>query len=1506
MTDPKPAQVLTAINNTPSSFAIQWSGAEGASSLTFFYNSASLTVPGSQSSPYTISSLTAGSSFIIKIDATEGAGDPITSNQITAYTSAVAAANLAASNLSLSSFAIAWSNVQGASSLTFYYNSATLTVPATQTSPYTISSLNQSTTYAVYIVGTTAGGLNTSSPSINVTTYVAPSPATDLTVSNNTSGSFAISWSGAANASSLTFYYNSNSLTVPATQTSPYTISSLTAGTSYTVYIKAVNIGAETSSLSITANTAPGTTEGLVASAITPSSLSLSWSGGGGASSLIFYYNTSNVAVLAQSPPYILTNLTAGSTYSIYLDAVTATGLHASSNTISVLTAPILATSVATSNPTTTSFQISWSGAQGASSLTFRYNSNATTVNATQTSPYTLTTVTAGSTYTVSIDATNQTATASSASVIAYTQAYVATGLSYSNPTATSFAISWSNAQGASSLTFYYNTFNTTVNAASQTSPYTLNTSITAASSYTVYIASNTSGGLTTNSNTITAYTTAVPPSALVASGITYNSADIAWSGAQGASSLTFYYNTNTTTIATQASPYTMNTFTAGSTYTIYINTTTLNGLYASSNTISVLTAPLAATGIAISNQNVTSFDISWSGAQGASSLTFYYNSNTVTVANQASPYTLATATAGSTYTVYINATNPTATASSGTITAYTKAYAAISLSYSNPTQTSFQVLWSGAQGASSLTFFYNNFNQTVNATSQASPLTITTSVGAGSTYTVLISSITSGGLVTTSNTLSAYTTAYAATSLSYSNPTQTSFVIAWSGAQGASSLTFLYNNFTTTVNATSQTSPLTLTNSVGAGSTYTVYISSITSGGLVTTSNSVSAYTSAYAPTSLSYSNPTQTSFVIAWSGAQGASSLTFFYNNFNTTVNATSQSSPLTITNSVGAGSTYTVLISSITSGGLVATSNTISAYTTAYAATSLSASGLTSNSANISWSGAQGAANLIFKYNSNQVSVAGSQTSPYTLTTLTPGTAYTVFIESVTATSGLVTSSQSISVLTAPTAATSVATGSYSQTSFQITWSGAQGASSLTFRYNSNSVTVVNQASPYTLSGLGAGSTYSVSIDATNATATASSGSVNGFTTAYAATGLTASNQGPNSFAIAWSGAAGASSLTFNYNSSSVTVPASQASPYTITSLPTNTPYTVYITATTSGGQTTNSDSINTATITPPPPTAITGVSTTVLTTTSMTVGWSGGNGATSYTYVLNGVTTTPTSDNGVASKTASFSNLTAGTSYSLRITAVNAGGSVEFSFSFRIPYVAQTVPGMQLWFDASDPLGTGTAVDDARNVTTWYDKSGNGFHTTAVTGSIPYSVGRNRLMFNGSSYFTLPNGSFPINDTSYSIYVVVSFDAADNRAVLSAGATGGTVTIRNTGSQGMFINSGPTNVASANNTAPNGVVVIYDAIYTSGSNLVTLVNGQNTATQVSVGPRNTSNSPNYIGYLPGLNTMYGSIGAILVYNVAHTEGQRQIVEGYLAWKWNLQANLPSGHPYRNAAP
>jgi hypothetical protein len=47
-------------------------------------------------------------------------------------------------------------------------------------------------------------------------------------------------------------------------------------------------------------------------------------------------------------------------------------------------------------------------------------------------------------------------------------------------------------------------------------------------------------------------------------------------------------------------------------------------------------------------------------------------------------------------------------------------------------------------------------------------------------------------------------------------------------------------------------------------------------------------------------------------------------------------------------------------------------------------------------------------------------------------------------------------------------------------------------------------------------------------------------------------------------------------------------------------------------------------------------------------------------------------------------------------------------------------------------------------------------------------------------------------------------------------------------------------------------------------------------------------------------------YGNIAEFITYNTSVSTLQRQQIEGYLAWKWGLQANLPANHPYKSAAP
>jgi hypothetical protein len=92
-----------------------------------------------------------------------------------------------------------------------------------------------------------------------------------------------------------------------------------------------------------------------------------------------------------------------------------------------------------------------------------------------------------------------------------------------------------------------------------------------------------------------------------------------------------------------------------------------------------------------------------------------------------------------------------------------------------------------------------------------------------------------------------------------------------------------------------------------------------------------------------------------------------------------------------------------------------------------------------------------------------------------------------------------------------------------------------------------------------------------------------------------------------------------------------------------------------------------------------------------------------------------------------------------------------------------------------------------------------------------------------------------------------------------------------------------------------TTPNNVTLIRDGTTAVGStpgNLIATNDG------FTVGSQRGGAVGNYYTNM--------SVGEILVFYTNISTADRQRIEGYLAWKWGLQANLPSEHPFKTRAP
>jgi len=229
---------------------------------------------------------------------------------------------------------------------------------------------------------------------------------------------------------------------------------------------------------------------------------------------------------------------------------------------------------------------------------------------------------------------------------------------------------------------------------------------------------------------------------------------------------------------------------------------------------------------------------------------------------------------------------------------------------------------------------------------------------------------------------------------------------------------------------------------------------------------------------------------------------------------------------------------------------------------------------------------------------------------------------------------------------------------------------------------------------------------------------------------------------------------------------------------------------------------------------------------------------------------------------------------------------------------------TVTGCAMWLDGTDPAGTNVKPSNGATVSTWVDKSGTGTNLTAV-GTPTYTLSNSSVYVNGGSY--LQNTNF--NFTTYTLFIV-SVQTSGNGPLYTNNTTTG-------GYSGFFPNfNGSYYLVQADNNwiaaggSPfaNGTTYMYSIQYDSLNNInlwstgsispvITGTAGTITRNKFLLGNRNSS------GYV---DNMTGNIFEVIQYNTTLSTLQRQQIEGYLAWKWGLQANLPANHPYKSAAP
>ncbi len=254
------------------------------------------------------------------------------------------------------------SGSNGGSAITNYKYSTdgtnyTALSPTDATTPITISGLTNGTSYTIYLKAVNANGDSSASSSVTVTPSTTPSAPTSLSATAG-DGQATISFTAGSNGgSAITNYkYSTDGTTYtalsPTDATTPITISGLTNGTSYTIYLKAVNTNGDSSassSVTVTPSTTPSAPTSLSATAGDgQATISFTAGSNGGSAITNYKYSTDGTNYTALSPtdattPITISGLTNGTSYTIYLKAVNSNGDSSASSSVSVTpVAPII------------------------------------------------------------------------------------------------------------------------------------------------------------------------------------------------------------------------------------------------------------------------------------------------------------------------------------------------------------------------------------------------------------------------------------------------------------------------------------------------------------------------------------------------------------------------------------------------------------------------------------------------------------------------------------------------------------------------------------------------------------------------------------------------------------------------------------------------------------------------------------------------------------------------------------------------------------------------------------------------------------------------------------------------------------------------------------------------------------------------------------------------------------------------------------------------------------
>jgi endoglucanase len=456
---------LTATAVSSSQINLSWTASTTAGVTYSVYSGNSAVASGLGGTSYSATGLNASTTYSYTVVAVSSTGTSTASNAASATTPAqttptpAAPSGLSASPASASQINLNW-QPSATSGVTYSVFMGTANgVTANQvgsgltSTNFSVSGLQDSTTY-YFTVKAVAGGVSSAaSNQASAQTQTLPAtPPTGLSATAASSTQINLLWTGVANTgATYSVYYGTssgaeNTLMASGLSSTSYQAGNLTASTTYYFVVRSVSGGGTSSpsgqaSATTLGAAAPAAPAGLSATATSTSQINLSWSAvSGGATCNVYAGTASGAETLLASgitgTTYSATGLSASTAYYFYVKAVSTSGTSGASNEASATTAAVTVPVTPPTQPTapsaptgltatassSTQINLSWSPSS-TSGVTYSVYSgssagaiNTLVASGLGTAGFSVTGLTASTTYFFAVTATNSAGTSPASS----------------------------------------------------------------------------------------------------------------------------------------------------------------------------------------------------------------------------------------------------------------------------------------------------------------------------------------------------------------------------------------------------------------------------------------------------------------------------------------------------------------------------------------------------------------------------------------------------------------------------------------------------------------------------------------------------------------------------------------------------------------------------------------------------------------------------------------------------------------------------------------------------------------------------------------------------------------------------------------------------------------------------------------------------------------------------------------------------------------------------------